>query len=286
VPFFFAFTRLNALQAAVRHSKSLSDPVLCLVTQANQKLTVFLKYLLDINSYSHNELIELIMTFGCNELIEHIMAFGRNELIKPNDDTSKSQLILKSKSEGARAAPNQLSELIVMYPIGLIVRIIGLVGHNGLVGRIVHNGLVSFIGLGIVGFVGLSLDSLGGLIGHISLVSCCIIGLIELAASSNHWPIGLIGVIGLGLIALSASTASLARRLISFIDSSAVLSSRHSHKRSNKNNMAAQASSSTRSCHLAIRQHQNCSLNLLFQRIVTLHAFAREGEDVVVACSR
>jgi hypothetical protein len=35
VPFPFVFTRLNALQAAVRHSHSLSDPVLCLVTQAN-----------------------------------------------------------------------------------------------------------------------------------------------------------------------------------------------------------------------------------------------------------
>ena len=71
----------------------------------------------------------------------------------------------------------KLSELIVKYPIGLIVRISGLIGHNGLVGRILHNGLVSFIGLGIVGFVGLSLDSLVGLIGHISLVSRCIIGL-------------------------------------------------------------------------------------------------------------
>jgi hypothetical protein len=111
----------------------------------------------------------------------------------------------------------KLSELIVKYPIGLIVRISGLVGHNGLIGRIVHNGLVIIIGLGIVGFVGLSLDSLGGLIGHISLVGRCIIGLIESAASSNHWPIGLIGVIGLCLIASSASAASLAHRLISFV---------------------------------------------------------------------
>jgi hypothetical protein len=29
VPFSFAFARLNALQAAVRHSHSLSDPVRC-----------------------------------------------------------------------------------------------------------------------------------------------------------------------------------------------------------------------------------------------------------------
>jgi hypothetical protein len=111
----------------------------------------------------------------------------------------------------------KLSELIVKYPIGLITRISGLVGHNGLVGRIVQNGLVSFIGLGIVGFVGLSLNSLGGLIGHISLVGRCIIGLIESAASSNHRPISLIGKIGLCLIASSASAASLARRLISFV---------------------------------------------------------------------
>jgi hypothetical protein len=41
VPFPFAFARLNALQTAVRHSHSLSDPVLRLVTQAKQKLTPF-----------------------------------------------------------------------------------------------------------------------------------------------------------------------------------------------------------------------------------------------------
>ena len=111
----------------------------------------------------------------------------------------------------------KLSELIVKYPIRLIIRISGLVGHNALVGRIVHNGLVSIIGLGIVGFVGLSLDSLGGLISHISLVGRCIIGLIKLAASSNHWPISLIGVIDLGIIASLASVASLACWLISFI---------------------------------------------------------------------
>jgi hypothetical protein len=104
----------------------------------------------------------------------------------------------------------------------------GLIDHNGLVGRsdlvdhiglefIGHNGLVSFAGIGIISFIGLSLDSLSGLIDHISLVGHCRIGLIESAASSNHWPISLIGVIGLCLIASSASAASLARRLISFV---------------------------------------------------------------------
>jgi hypothetical protein len=50
--------------------------------------------------------------------------------------------------------------------------------------------------------------------------------------------------------------------------------------------MTAQASSSTRSCHLAIKRYRNCSLNFLFHRLVASHAFAREGEDVLVACSR
>jgi hypothetical protein len=62
--------------------------------------------------------------------------------------------------------------------------------------------------------MGLSLVSLGGLI---FLVGCCIIGLIELSALSNHWPIGLIGIIVLDLIASSASTAYLACWLISFV---------------------------------------------------------------------
>ena len=63
----------------------------------------------------------------------------------------------------------------------------------------------------------LSLVSFAGFIGHFSLVGCCIIGLIESAASLNYWPLGLIGVISLGLIASSASTASLACRLLSFV---------------------------------------------------------------------
>ncbi len=41
VPFSFAFAWLNALQAAVRHSHSLSDPVLRLVTQANNQIAFF-----------------------------------------------------------------------------------------------------------------------------------------------------------------------------------------------------------------------------------------------------
>ncbi len=43
VPVPFPFARLNALQAAVKHFHSLSDPCLCWVTQAKQKLTAFKK---------------------------------------------------------------------------------------------------------------------------------------------------------------------------------------------------------------------------------------------------
>jgi hypothetical protein len=84
----------------------------------------------------------------------------------------------------------------------------------------------------------------------------------------------------------------LAHRLISFV--SLVGSSTHrlfcdrltaAVIEATKNYMAAQASSSTWSCHLAIKRYQNCSLNLLFHRLVTSHSFACEGEDVVVACS-
>ncbi len=52
--------------------------------------------------------------------------------------------------------------------------------------------------------------------------------------------------------------------------------------------MAAQASSSTRSYHGAIKRYRNCQrgLNLLCYRLVVSRAFASEGEDVVVARSR
>jgi hypothetical protein len=100
----------------------------------------------------------------------------------------------------------------------VLIKIVGYNGQISLVSLIDRISLVSLSGfISHISFVGLSLVSLGGLISHFSLVGRCIIGLIDLSALSNHWPIGLIGVISLGLIALSASTASLARRLISFI---------------------------------------------------------------------
>jgi hypothetical protein len=100
--------------------------------------------------------------------------------------------------------------------IGLIVRI------NGLVGRIVQNGLngfidlgVSFIGLGLVGFIGLGLVSIAGLIGHISLVGLGgfsgISGLVGQISLVSH--IGLIchgGLISLGELGITSLVGSLA----------------------------------------------------------------------------
>jgi len=81
----------------------------------------------------------------------------------------------------------------------------------------------SFIGLGLIGYIGLSFVGLNGLSGISGFIGQ--ISLINLSASLNHWPTGLIGVIGLGLIASSASTASLAHQLICFV--SLVCSSTH-----------------------------------------------------------
>jgi hypothetical protein len=53
VPVSFAFAWLNAFQAAVRHSTSLSDPCLCQVTQANRTLTAFKNF---IEAFKRKEL--------------------------------------------------------------------------------------------------------------------------------------------------------------------------------------------------------------------------------------
>jgi hypothetical protein len=111
-----------------------------------------------------------------------------------------------------------IGQISLVNPIGLkLISHFCLISRLSILNFIGHNSLIGFIDLG-VSFIGLSLDSFDGLIGHISLVGRCIIGLIESAASSNHWPVSLIGVIGLCLIASSASAASLARQLISFVD--------------------------------------------------------------------
>ncbi len=146
--------------------------------------------------------------------------------------------------------------------IGLIVHNglfgFGLVGHTGLVGLFSLNGLgligindhVGFIGL--VGLVGLVLGkiSLVKLIGHISLVGlvgfsgisgCSLINsfsliiLIDKSATSNHWLISLIGLVGFGFISfgfiesLSASAALLDCCLISLVFSLVSLSAHQAY---------------------------------------------------------
>jgi hypothetical protein len=110
-----------------------------------------------------------------------------------------------------------VGQISLVNPIGLkLISHFCLNSRFNILDFIGHNDLIGFIDLGVC-FIGLSLNSLGGLIDHISHVGRCIISLIESAALSNHWPISLIGVIGLCLIASIASAASLARRLISFV---------------------------------------------------------------------
>jgi hypothetical protein len=50
--------------------------------------------------------------------------------------------------------------------------------------------------------------------------------------------------------------------------------------------MAAQASSSIQRCHIAIKCYQKCRRCILVLcLLVASRVFAREGEDVVMACS-
>jgi hypothetical protein len=73
-------------------------------------------------------------------------------------------------------------------------------------GFVGHTGLESASIIGLVNLCGISFIDL---IGHISLD--------DSLALWNHWPISLIGIIGFGLIASSASAISLAHRLISLV---------------------------------------------------------------------
>ncbi len=77
--------------------------------------------------------------------------------------------------------------MILLMEMALLTATISLItlavisfGHIGLAGRIVHNGLIGFIGLGLIGFmIGLCFVSL---IRQISLI--------YLLALLNHWPFG------------------------------------------------------------------------------------------------
>jgi len=82
-------------------------------------------------------------------------------------------------------------------------------------------------------------------------------------ASWNHWPIGLVSVIGFGLIASSASAVSSACRLIGLVGLVGLLTHRPFLDslataliaEKNKNITSAQASSSTQSCHGLIKHY-------------------------------
>jgi hypothetical protein len=171
-------------------------------------------------AFGHNVLAELIMAFNHNELLKLI-----NHVAQTICHKIQTQLIVKlspaTNSDGMRVQEvgycyskiflhfcksyrtfcEGVKEQIINSNTIIEQQLIQMfdVNHNGLVDFIGHNGLVNFIGLSIAGVIGLGLVSL---IGQISLI--------DSLATSNHWPIGHIGVIGFGLIALSASSALLA----------------------------------------------------------------------------
>ena len=114
---------------AIRHKYPLSFEKIALYfvrenghqQQQRCKVILLASNIIGMKTFGHNELIELINSIGSHhELVELNCLVGLIKLFK-------------------------LSELIVKYPISLIVRIISLVGHNGLVGFIGlvgHNGIV------------------------------------------------------------------------------------------------------------------------------------------------
>jgi hypothetical protein len=200
--------------------------------------------------------------------------------------------------------------------IGLVdlVKIgISIVGQVSLVG-LIDLGLVGHPGFCLVGYTGLGLDGsslidrislvgpigfsgISGLANQISLISLSDLAMINLVGSLASFVrllISLIGVIGLGLIASSASVASLAHRLISCI--SLIGSSTH---RLFCERLATAVNEATK---LTWRLKQAAALGVAMLRlsanemptrqylIITQsrasHAFAREGEDVVVARCR
>ena len=143
-----------------------------------------------MKTFSHNELIELI-----NSLVSH------PEIVELNCLAGLIKLF-------------KLSELIVKYPIGLIVRIISLTGHNGIVGFIGlvgHNGIVGILGLdGIISLINcnIGLIDCNDLVDHNGLVSCNDladhIGLEFIGYNGlvSFIGLGIIGFVGLSLVSL------------------------------------------------------------------------------------
>jgi hypothetical protein len=120
--------------------------------------------------------------------------------VDTNDDGIVAQQLTPIFDNNSNAAISQqlvgLSQTGLVCLVGCIdlVNHIGLFGHIGLVGRIGHNSPISFIGLGFVGFIGLSLVSFVGIISHISLV-----GRGGFSYINNFIGLGLVGFIGLNL---------------------------------------------------------------------------------------
>jgi hypothetical protein len=125
------------------------------------------------------------------------------QYIDANDDGFVAQQLTRIFENNSNAAISQ--QLVGLGQTGLVGLIgrnslvdhIGLFGNIGLVGHMGHNSPISFIGLGLVGFIGLSLVSFFGLISHISLV-----GLGGFSCINGFIGLGLNGVIGLGLVSL------------------------------------------------------------------------------------
>ncbi len=149
-----------------------------------------------MKAFGHNKLIELINSLvsqhklielncldGFNKVIK-LTASGFNEvIIVGHNKLTELTSIVGNYGLVGRIRLFKLSELIVKYPIGLIVRINGLNRYTD------PNSLIGLIG-------------------------CCIIGLIDLLALSNHWFNGLVDFLGyilglVGFIETSVLSASL-----------------------------------------------------------------------------
>ena len=128
----------------------------------------YLLNVIDMKTFGHNpnEIIELI-----NSLVSH-------------------HKLVELKCLAGLIKLFKLSKLIVKYPIGLIVRIISLAGHNGLVGVIGivgHSGIIGIIGLdGIIGLINcnIGLSDCNDVVDHMASSAATILP-ITLASSSS-----------------------------------------------------------------------------------------------------
>jgi hypothetical protein len=152
-------------------------------------------------------------------------------------------------------------------PVGCISLVgpikLGIVGCNGLIGLIGPIGRIGVVGYighnGLVGVISLSLFILAGIVGLIGFGLVSLIGLDDLSITS--------------LFGLSASSAH--HLIIFFI---LIGLSIHRPFKQGAHRVAIKLTSVT--------EIANAASNYFFHRLVASHAFAHEGEDVVVARSR